>query len=214
MSSRALATAKRNLGRLHQSSTAFLLCDIQERFRPEIYAFESVVSVAQKMARASKILSIPLIVTEQYSKGLGHTVSEIDISHAAIVEEKSKFSMFTEPVSKKLQDLSIKSVVLFGIESHVCVMQTCLDLLENDYDVHVLADGVSSMNFPEADIALKRMGSCGAHVVSSESVLFQLTNDAANPNFKAISSLVKEFREHSKSSKLLFKAGIPAQAQL
>ncbi|KAJ1872835.1 hypothetical protein H4R99_006396 [Coemansia sp. RSA 1722] len=166
------------------------------------------------MSKASQILSVPLIVTEQYPKGLGHTVSEIDITHAKIVEAKSKFSMYTPMVQEKLQELSIKSVVLYGIESHVCVLQTCLDLLENNYEVHVLADGVSSMNYPEIEIALKRMDKCGAMVVSSESVLFQLTNDAANPNFKAISALVKEFQAHSKNSKLLFKNGIPPQAQL
>ncbi|KAJ2557492.1 hypothetical protein EV175_001319 [Coemansia sp. RSA 1933] len=214
--SRVAASSVRNLGRLNASSTAFLLCDIQEKFRPGIHAFESLVQVAQKMSKASQLLKIPLLVTEQYSKGLGHTVEEIDIGHASVVEDKTRFSMFTPAVAQKLQELKIRSVVLYGIESHVCVLQTCLELMDNDYDVHVLADGVSSMNAPEIDIALRRMAGAGAHVASSESVLFQITNDAKHPDFKALSSLVKEFQAATRQNKLLFKqaAAASGSAQL
>ncbi|KAJ1903537.1 hypothetical protein LPJ81_003005 [Coemansia sp. IMI 209127] len=213
MASRAAASSARRLGWLNANSTAFLLCDVQEKFRPGIHAFESLVQVAQKMSKASRILKVPLIVTEQYSKGLGHTVEEIDIGHASVVEDKSRFSMFTPAVAQKLSELQIQSVVLYGIESHVCVLQTCLELMDNDYDVHVLADGVSSMNYPEIEIALRRMEREGAHVVSSESVLFQITNDSKHPDFKAVSSLVKEFQAAARQNKLLFKQGPPA-AQL
>ncbi|KAJ2858899.1 hypothetical protein GGH94_006386 [Coemansia aciculifera] len=201
----ASRVATRSLGRLNIKSTAFLLCDVQEKFRSGIHAFESVVQVSQKMSAASKILQIPLLVTEQYPRGLGSTASEILIDHATLIEAKTKFSMMTPGVTAKLEELQTKSVVLYGIEAHVCVMQTCLDLLDQDFDVHVLADGVSSMNYPEADIALKRMALCGAHVVSSESVIFQLTNDSKHPNFPAIRDLVKEHQEAGRQNKLLFK---------
>ncbi|KAJ2690177.1 hypothetical protein IWW39_000987 [Coemansia spiralis] len=197
--------ATRSLGRLNIKSTAFLLCDVQEKFRSGIHAFESVVQVSQKMSAASKILQIPLIVTEQYPRGLGCTANEIPIDHAAHLEAKTKFSMMTPGVTAKLEELQTKSVVLYGIEAHVCVLQTCLDLLEHNFDVHVLADGVSSMNFPEADIALKRMALCGAHIVSSESVVFQLTNDSKHPDFPAIRDLVKEHQQAARQNRLLFK---------
>ncbi|KAJ2663671.1 hypothetical protein IWW48_001152 [Coemansia sp. RSA 1200] len=213
MASRIAASSARSLGRLNASTTAFLLCDVQERFRAGIYGFECLVQVAQKMSKASRILKIPLIVTEQYSKGLGNTVEEIDIAHAALVEDKSKFSMLTDGVSKKLEELKIRSVVLYGIESHVCVMQTCLDLLEKNYDVHVLSDAVSSMNYPEIDIALRRLANHGAFVVSSESVLFQLMDDSKHPDFKAISNLLKEFQPAATQNKLLYRQG-PSTAQL
>ncbi|KAJ1835828.1 hypothetical protein IWW55_004068 [Coemansia sp. RSA 2706] len=200
-------TAARRIGRLNPKTTVFFLCDVQERFRSGIHAFESLVQVAQKMSKFSQLTKTPLIVTEQYSKGLGNTVSEIPIDHAQLVEDKSKFSMVTERVAAKLQELRAESVVLYGIESHVCVLQTCLDLLESQYDVHVLADGVSSMNAPEIDIALRRMASAGAHVVSSESVMFQLTGDSASPDFKAVSGLVKEYQVMARQNKLLFKHG-------
>ncbi|KAJ2609223.1 hypothetical protein H4S08_004137 [Coemansia sp. RSA 1365] len=159
------------------------------------------------MSRFAEISKIPLIATEQYPKGLGHTASEISLVHAELVEEKTKFSMLTQAVAGKLEDLKAKSIVLFGIESHVCVLQTCLDLLALDYDVHVLADGVSSMNSPEIDIALNRMAHAGAHVVSSESIMFQLTGDSKDPVFKQISSLVKEYQVLAQQNKLLFKHG-------
>ncbi|KAJ2743138.1 hypothetical protein GGI20_003966 [Coemansia sp. BCRC 34301] len=206
MASRAAISSVRSLGRLNSKSTAFLLCDVQEKFRSSIHAFESVVQVSQKMSATSKILSIPLLVTEQYPKGLGSTVSEIPLDHASLVEAKTKFSMMTPGISAKLEELQIKSVVLYGIESHVCVLQTCLDLLEQNFDVHVLADGVSSMNYPEIDIALKRMAQCGAHVVSSESVVFQLASDSKNPSFPAIRDMVKEYQQAARQNKLLFKA--------
>lgn len=195
----------RQLGRLHSSSTAFFLCDIQEKFRPIVHHYDSLVGVAQKMSEASKLLNIPLIVTEQYPQGLGSTAQEIPIDHAQCVESKTKFSMMTDGVVKRLRDLNTKSVVLYGIESHVCVLQTCLDLLADEYDVHVLADGVSSTNGPEIQIALERMAKAGAHVVTSESVIFQLTGDAKHPEFKQVSGLVKKYQESSKNNKLLFK---------
>ncbi|KAJ2529319.1 hypothetical protein IWW43_004964 [Coemansia sp. RSA 1935] len=201
----ASVAVARRLGRLNPKTTVFFLCDIQERFRTGIHAFESLVQVAQKMSKFSQITKIPLIVTEQYSKGLGNTVSEIPIDHAVHVEDKSKFSMLTPLVSSKLKELKAESVVLFGIESHVCVLQTCLDLLAQEYDVHVLADGVSSMNAPEIDISLNRMARAGAHVVSSESVMFQLTGDSKSPDFKAVSGLVKEYQELARQNLLLFK---------
>ncbi|ORX91193.1 Isochorismatase hydrolase, partial [Basidiobolus meristosporus CBS 931.73] len=156
---------------------------------------------------AAEQLDIPVVVTEQNPKALGNTVSELDISRARCNLEKNKFSMFLPEVKELLEkELKTKSVVLFGIESHVCVLQTCLELLEHDYDVHVLADGVSSMNYPEIDIALARMRQAGASITTSESILFQLLGDAKHEKFKGISKLTKEYQQATKENKLLFKS--------
>ncbi|KAG0290217.1 Isochorismatase domain-containing protein 1 [Dissophora globulifera] len=189
----------RNVGRIHQKSTAFFLCDIQEKFRPHIFQYPSVVSTAQKMIAAHKILDIPLIVTEQNPKALGATASELDLSQAKVNIAKTKFSMFVPEVEPHLQ--GIKS-------SHVCVLQTALDLLENNFDVHVLADGVSSMNSFEIEHALNRIKSAGGFVTTSESILFQIMGDSKHEKFKTISQLVKDTKEATSNNKLFLKSNI------
>ncbi|CAG8680364.1 8363_t:CDS:2, partial [Gigaspora rosea] len=173
----------RNIMKIHKEKTAFFLCDIQEKFRPHIHQFLSVVSTAQKMNPGA----------------LGHTVQELDVSTAEVIT-KTKFSMYEEKTKNILKERSIKSV------AHVCVLQTTLDLLEDNYDVHVLADGVSSINYPEIDIALQRLRQAGASVTTSESILFQLLGDATHSKFKQISNLIKEYKEATSNNKLLYKA--------
>ncbi|KNE70668.1 hypothetical protein AMAG_15426 [Allomyces macrogynus ATCC 38327] len=181
------------LSNLTLPRTAFFLCDVQERFRSLIFRFDDVVSTSNKMVQASKILEVPLIVTEQHPKGLGHTVAELDIAHAATVLPKTRFSMCIPEVNEILAQRDVKNVVLFGIESHVCVTQTALDLLEQGVTVYILADGVSSMNSSEIPIALKRLAAEGAVITSSDSILFALLKDAKHDKFKQTSNLVKTF---------------------
>ncbi|XP_038217665.1 isochorismatase domain-containing protein 1-like [Zerene cesonia] len=179
------------LGALEAQKTAFLLCDIQETFRPHVKHFGEVVRVANKMMEASKHFKIPVYISEQYPKGLGHTTKDINVEDAALVYEKTKFSMYTpelqERLKKDVPDLS--SVVLFGIEAHVCIEQTVIDLLNENLAVHVLADGVSSRSLMDRQLALQRLQSIGCFVGTSENVLFKLLRDKSNPAFKAISKL-------------------------
>nr|CAG8583341.1 14518_t:CDS:2 [Entrophospora candida] len=173
--------------RVNRTTTAFLLCDIQERFGSHIYQFPSLVTTAKKM----------------HPK-----VKDLDIKNAKVVAEKTKFSMFVPEIENALKNHNIKSIVLFGIEAHVCILQTALDLIENNYDIHVLADGVSSMNYPEIEIALNRIRQAGGSVTSSESILFQLLNDSSDQKFKQISSLVKEYKKETSENKLMFKSNL------
>jgi nicotinamidase-related amidase len=147
------------------------------------------------MANASNILHIPLIATEQYVKAFGHTVADIALNRVKNYHllEKKKFSMMTDDLDKLLLENEMlskrKCVILYGIETHVCVQQTALDLLERDYEVHVLADGVSSQRATDREIALDRLRQSGVFVTTCESAMFMLTVHADQPYFKELSSL-------------------------
>ncbi|RMZ54677.1 hypothetical protein APUTEX25_003055 [Auxenochlorella protothecoides] len=129
-----MATAARSsLGRIALGDTALFVCDIQERFREAIQGFPAVVDVSRRMIRAAEVFQIPVIVTEQYPKALGKTVSELTevLPKDAQVFEKTKFSMLIDEVSEFLTRRDdIKRILIVGIEAHVCVLQTTLELLE------------------------------------------------------------------------------------
>lgn len=185
--------AKR-LGNIKLSEAAFFLCDMQERFRPTIRYFSEILEVSRRLVEGSKLLNIPLVVTEQYPKGLGSTVPELKIEHAVGIYDKTRFSMLVPPVESLLPQLcngQLKHVVLFGIETHVCIQQTVIDLLEHGFEVHVVADATSSRSQMDRLLALQRFVQAGAIVTSSEAVLLQLVGDKDHPAFKDIQALIK-----------------------
>ncbi|KIM83890.1 hypothetical protein PILCRDRAFT_818906 [Piloderma croceum F 1598] len=193
------------VGKLVPEDTVFFLCDVQTRFRSLIHGFEDVVATANKMLKVAKALNIPVLVTVQNPKALGYTAPEIALDSLGPLLigklEKTLFSMVTPETKAILSDHSnVKSVVLFGIETQVCVLQTALDLLELNYHVHVIADGVSSCNVEEISIALDRIRQAGGHITTSESVAFQLQRDASMTTFKPFSSIIKEEKEATKKS--------------
>merc|ERR1712039_1003907 len=139
------------------------LCDIQERFRDVIDSMPQVIAVSKTMIQGAEIYDIPLLVSEQYPKALLHTVQELDVSRAKVFE-KTRFSMCTNEFLAHLEGLKRKAIVVFGVEAHVCVQQTCLDLLENGYQVHIVVDGVSSRRPLDRSVALQRMQTAGAYL--------------------------------------------------
>ncbi|RLN51911.1 hypothetical protein BBJ28_00002201 [Nothophytophthora sp. Chile5] len=199
----ALNAASKRLGRLLPSSSVLFVCDVQEVFRGKIYQLPTAIHgtntmVAAAVVSAAKLLDLPVVVTTQYASRLGSTVTEItknleDAKDVAVFD-KMKFSMLTPEVDEYLASKlsSRKSVILCGIETHVCVLQTCLDLLDKGFDVHVVADAVSSSSSFNRSIALDRMRQSGAFITSVETAIFQLANDASNPEFKGVSKLIKE----------------------
>lgn len=185
------------MGKLLPTSTALFVCDIQERFRPIITGFPAVVDTSRRMIRGANILGLPVITTEQYPKALGNTVAELKdvLSANSPIVEKTKFSMLTADVASTLQQKSaISQVLLCGIEAHVCVLQTTLDLLESGYEVHIVVDAVSSQRSTDRAAGLHRAAQSGAFLVTSEMALFQLMQDAKADKFKEISKLVQEPR--------------------
>ncbi|KAL8566402.1 Isochorismatase domain-containing protein 1 [Nucella lapillus] len=188
-----MARLKR-LGDLKLDKTVFFLCDMQERFKPAIKYFDDIVKVAKRLTEATRILDIPLVVTEQYPKGLGSTVAELDIKNAVCTVPKTKFSMVVPEVEghlKTLCDGKVEHVVLFGIETHVCIQQTVIDLLSRGLEVHVVADACSSRSQMDRVFALERFRHMGATVTTSEAILLQLVGDKDHPKFKEVQALIK-----------------------
>ncbi|XP_044513552.1 isochorismatase domain-containing protein 1 [Gracilinanus agilis] len=180
------------LGNLMPSSTVFFCCDMQERFRPAIKYFGDIISVGQRLLQGARILGIPVIVTEQYPKGLGSTVQEIDLTGVKLVLPKTKFSMVLPEVEAALAEIpGVRSVVLFGVETHVCIQQTALELVGRGVEVHIVADATSSRSMMDRMFALERLARTGIIVTTSEAVLLQLVADKDHPKFKEIQNLIK-----------------------
>ncbi|XP_011505278.1 PREDICTED: isochorismatase domain-containing protein 2, mitochondrial-like [Ceratosolen solmsi marchali] len=177
------------------SKTALLICDMQEKFAKVIYEFNKIVTHSSKLIQACKILDIPMIVTEQYPKALGKTISELNISGAKGPFPKTQFSMYTSEVCKELSSLCNNeppaSIILIGIESHVCVENTAIDLKKNGFEVHTVADCCSSRTKEDKLLALERMRQIGCFIASSENIIFKLLGDAKHKDFKQIQGLIK-----------------------
>lgn len=132
------------------------------------------------MLRAASILHIPVFVTTQNRTRLGNTCKELDISNAVENVDKTAFSMMVPSISRHFVENSEPSdVIIVGVESHICVTQTALDLLACGHTVYVLADGVSSCNSQEIPMALRRLQTAGANITTSESLLYECMGDAS-----------------------------------
>jgi len=180
------------LGIIDRKKTAFILVDVQEKFMPVINNIDKVIANSNILIKSAEILQIPLIATEQYPKGLGKTVDAINLPEKKAPIEKVCFSCFdSEEFSRKVKELKIESIVLFGIEAHVCILQTSLAALKNNLDVYVVSDAVSSRTPENKAIAIDRMHQSGVFIVSTEMLLFQLLKKAGTEEFRQISKLIK-----------------------
>lgn len=173
--------------------TAILVIDFQEKFLPVIPDVEKIQANLVLLAKAAGILNIPLLITEQYPKGLGPTVSALAAELGSTQRiEKTSFSCFGENVfADNLERLGVDTLILGGVEAHVCVAQTALDALNKGYRVHILADAVGSRNPEHARIALERLRDAGAVISCTEMALFELLGKAGTPEFRQIQSLIK-----------------------
>jgi nicotinamidase-related amidase len=183
-------SSRRAVGKLKPENTVFLLCDIQDRFRTLIHHGETVIRSAKYMTSVAQALDIPIVITQQYTKVFGETIPDCFDDQEFFAKcpkfEKKKFSMCTEEVKSHLNALNKQSVVIFGIEAHVCVQQTCLDLLEEGKDVHIVADAVSSQQPYDREIALTRLSQAGAFLTTAQSAAFMLMQSAEHGNFKGM----------------------------
>ena len=179
------------IGRLTARDGALLVIDLQERLLGVMSDRYVVVHNAIRLIQGANVLRLPVFATEQYPKGLGPSIPEI----AAMVPHRPSKTLFHCAEAVGLTDAlsgdSIKHITLTGIEAHVCVAQTALELLQLGYTVQIAADAVSSRHPIDRDFALRRLEHAGAVVSTTEAILFEWTERSDRPEFKAISQLVK-----------------------
>ncbi|XP_077169864.1 isochorismatase domain-containing protein 2 [Paroedura picta] len=180
------------LGKVFPKTSILFLCDMQEKFRPNISYFPQIVSVAARMLKVAKALEIPTVVTEQYPKGLGPTVPELGAEELRKYP-KTCFTMLIPEVEKEMAAIpGLKSVLLCGIETQACIMSTALDAMERGLDVHVVVDACSSRSQVDRIVALSRLRQSGAFLTTSEGLILQLVRDAAHPSFREIQKLIMD----------------------
>ncbi|MGQ9798150.1 MAG: hydrolase [Ignavibacterium sp.] len=178
---------------LKKETSALLIIDLQEKILPVIRNVDIVIENTIKLIKGFKTLNLPIYFTEQYPKGLGPTSSKIlsELKGYNAIQKMS-FSCFgAEDLFTELRSKKLHQIIISGVESHVCVQQTVLDLLANDFQVNVAADAVSSRREFDFQIALDRMRTLGAEITTTESILFELLEVCGTPEFKEISRIVK-----------------------
>lgn len=174
--------------------SVLVMVDAQERLLAAMADQETVVQRLGVLLKAAKETGVPVIASEQYPRGLGHTIPALTelLPEGATVAEKTVFGCLEEPAfTEPFRALDRKQVILTGVEAHVCVLQTAAQLIEAGHEVYVVADAVSSRVPLSAERALTRMAGWGANIVTTEMVAFEWVRRAGTPSFKVISGLVK-----------------------
>ncbi len=179
--------------RLTLEQTALLVVDVQEKLLPHMHNAEQVVEQAGRLIDGANALDMPVLVTEQYRKGLGVTVPELaaKLGQAVCNCEKLKFSACIESIRKELISRHIRSVLVCGIEAHVCVVQTCLDLADAGFVAALAVDAIGSRRPLDQETAVQRMVQAGVLPVTVESALLELVREAGSSRFKAVLPLIK-----------------------
>ncbi|WP_432823291.1 isochorismatase family protein [Trichloromonas sp.] len=180
---------------LEREGTVLVVVDVQERMIPAMppEILTKTTRNIRILLDAAAILKLPVITTEQYPAGLGHTIPELAPAANGELVEKTTFSCCGEAgFLEALKRLDARQVLLVGMESHVCVFQTLLDLLGHDYPVHLVRDAVCSQNKTDYMTALHNASLAGATVTTVQMALFQMLRHSRSPEFKAISALIKK----------------------
>lgn len=165
--------------------TTIICIDLQEKLVNMLDNPEFIVKNCEKLLRASSILNVDTILTEQYPKGLGSTIETIKAITNFEIIEKTSFSAYE--VLSKLN----KNILIFGIETHICVLQSVVDLINSNHNVYVLKDCCASRNELNYETSLELMKQLGAKIITTEIALFNFLKSSKHPNFKEIQSLIK-----------------------
>jgi len=177
---------------LERDKCQLLMVDVQERLLPAMSDPTLVLKNGGRLLEAARTLAVPVVVSEQYPAGLGRTVPELaNLAPANTVHEKVEFSCFANPVLHVALSVPDRQTVIFGIEAHVCVLQTAIEMAVAACDVTVVVDAIGSRVADSKDIALRRMQDAGVRLATTEMVLFEWLRRAGTPEFKTISRLIR-----------------------
>ena len=170
-------------------TSCLLVVDFQERLMPAIHQADTVVANGAWLIQIAQRLGVPVLASEQYPQGLGHTVAAIRaLLPAEAFMEKTHFSCAAErDCMRRLDAIGREQIIMIGVEAHVCVLQTALDLLAAGKEIYLVADAVSSRSPRDVELALARMRTAGVRIVSREMVAFEWLHQAGTDRFRAIS---------------------------
>jgi nicotinamidase-related amidase len=180
--------------RLDQSRALLLVVDVQEKFRPHIDGWAPMVAHVAALARGCQALDVPIIVTEQYPKGLGATIDELaePLDGVEPIEKLTFSSLGAQEVVDQLEQYGRDQIIVCGIEAHVCVQQSVADVLRSGRQAHVALDAIASRTASSREVGVRRMRAAGMVPSGVELALFEMMVSADHPRFKDISALVRE----------------------
>ena len=182
---------------LARDRSQLLVIDVQDKLLASITGKDRVVERCVRLVRAAKVLDVPITLSEQYPEGLGPTAEPIREAavNTGVVNDKVEFSCLrNEPLRDRLHELRRQGrpqIVIAGIEAHVCVLQTALDLESHGFEAFVVADAIGSRSRGSRKLAMSRLVKAGADVVDSEMVVFEWLERAGTPEFKELQALIK-----------------------
>jgi nicotinamidase-related amidase len=178
--------------KLDPDRAALVVVDVQEGFRKAIPDFDRIAEAAATLARGAEAMELPIVVTEQYPQGLGGTVPEVAAALPEGTEPLAK-TVFSAAAADGFDLGDREQAIVCGIETHVCVNQTVLDLLDRGVEVHVAADAVGSRSAANRELGLAKAERAGAWLTSVETALFELLGAAGSERFKAVQKLILEY---------------------
>lgn len=176
-----------------RENSMLLIIDVQQAMLKVIDSWKRTARKVRQLIRSSDVFDIPILLTEQYTKGLGETLPELlkEIDSPQVFQKEHFSACLEDNFIPTIQSYNRKKIVVVGMETHVCVLQTCLDLMTSGFQVHLVADAVASRSNENRDIAIDLMKQAGAVISSTEIVIFQWALRANTDDFRKILPIVK-----------------------